>query len=243
MALPTISGQSLVDDLIIRLEGYAAAYDATSLLSMVNEGKDAVWGVLRTLDEDYFVVSSQATTSTDDDYFAPLTTTVREVNLPNNCREVRMIEVTTPGFEDLEFSFRRLSDPEFELERKLATIAGSGSGRQQHSKYLYTITGRRTLMLAQFIEAAVTAKLWYVRALDDLDLDGTLTEVLHPFHKAIVTFALERATLSLQDEQLSDGWLRRWRDDVRMLALVAAPRDSSGPEYVTEWDGSAEEDG
>ena len=238
MALGTISGQSLVDDLITRLDSFASAYDATSLLSFINEGKDEVWKVLRTLDEDYFVAGSQAATSTDDDYFAGFSRSSREVNLPNNCREVRFIEVTTAGYEDLDFEFRRLSDPEFQVERKLATIAGSGSGRQQHAKYLYTIIGRRTLMLAQFLEAAVTAKIWFVRALDDLDLDSTLTEILHPFHKSIVTFALERATLALQEEQLSDEWLRRWRDDVRTLGLTAAPRDSSGPEFVSDWDGS-----
>ena len=235
MTLPTISGQSLIDSLQTRLGAFASAFDAADMLEFINEAKDSVWSVLRTLDEDYFVASSQASTSTDDDYFAAFTTSSREVNLPNNCREVRFIEVTTSGYEDLEFEFRRLSDPEFQVERKLATLAGSGSGTQQHAKYLYTILGRRTLMLAQYLEAAVTAKIWYVKALDDLDVDSTLTEILHPFHKKIVTYALERATLALQEEQLSDEWLRRWKDDVRELALSAAPRDSSGPEFVTDW--------
>jgi hypothetical protein len=238
MALPTVSGQSLMDELTIRLGGYAAAFSVDELLSFVNEAKDAVYGVLRTLDEDYFVIPSQVATSTDDDYFAALTTTAREFDLPNGCREVRAIEVITAGYEDVPFEFRNLSDPDFQAERRSGAIAGAGSGRQLSDVYLFTVLGRRTLQLAAYPESAFTVKLWFVKALDDLTPSDTLTDILHPFTKKISSYATERATLSLQDEQLSNEWLKRWRMDVQELALTAAPRVSTSPEFVSDWDGA-----
>lgn len=237
MSLPVISGQTLIDMFYARVGGYGAAFTVNEILDFLNEAKDELWGVLRTLDEDYFVAGSQASTSTDDDYFAALTTSSREVNLPNNCREVRSIEVTTAGYEDWVFEWRNLSDPEFQAERRAATSAGAGCGRQLTDTFFYTILGRRTLMLATYPDAAVTAKIWYVKALDDFDVDDEITDILHPFSKKLVSFAAERGILSLQDEQLSEEWRKRWKEDVQAIALVAAPRSSTNAEFVTDWEG------
>jgi len=233
----TVTGQSLHDDLIIRLGGYQNAFDANSLLSFINEGHAEVWAILKTLDDDYFVEDSQATTSTDDDYLAALTTATREYNLPANVRDIRLIEVTLPaGYEEIRFEYRKMSDPEFIAARKFAAAQGAGTGTQD-GVYFYTIVGKRTLMLAQYPEAAFTLKIWYVRSLDDIDFVTEVSEILHPYSKKIVTFALERALKTLQDEALSREWLDAWRSDVTTLVMAATPRDTSGPRFIYLYEG------
>ena len=233
----TVSGQSLHDDLIVRLGGYQNAFDSSSLLSFINEGHAEVWAILKTLDDEYFVEDTQTADSSADDYMAALTTSAREFNLPANVREVRLIEVTAPsGFEHVRFEYRKQSDPEFREARALATAQGAGSGTPT-AIYYYTILGKRTLQLASYPEAAFTLKIWYVRSLDDIDFDDVVDEILHPYTKKIVTFALERALKTLQDETLSREWLEAWRDDIRTLVMAATPRDSSGPRFIAEYFG------
>ena len=234
MALPVVYGQTLVDELEIRLGGLSNAFTLEEQLSFLNEGKDAVWGVLYSLDLDFAGEDSQAVTSGDDDYFADLTTTAREYNLPLNCREIRFIECTTDGYEYLQFDQKHISDREFQNARRVATDQGS-SAESFSDTLLYTVFGRRTLMFAQYPPAAIRVKIWYIKALDDLDIASELTDIIHPFWRKIVDYAAERATLSLSEKQLSREWMDRWRGDVRELAISSGPRASTAPNFIEDY--------
>src|SRR5712664_582190 len=107
MSNPQVTGQDLLDAMRIQLGGLSNAFDTDKQLYFINEGKNEVWAVIRSLDLDYFADASQDTDTTKDDFFVDLSTTVREYSLPKNCREVRAIECTTAGFTDRIFEFRK----------------------------------------------------------------------------------------------------------------------------------------
>ena len=231
----TVTGQVIYDEVIIRLGGLSNAFGVNDITSFMSDGLGEVWAVLRSLENDYFMEDTQTATSTADDYFAALTTSTREYDLPTNCREIRAMEVTTTGYETTVFEYRPFSDEEFQQERRQATADGAGSGTRI-GKYLFTVVGMKKLILAQFLEAAMTVKVWYVKSLDELTTDTVLTEVVHPFWRKIVDYAVERATLSVREETLSDRWLTRWREDVKTLALSAGPRVTTGPLFIQEYE-------
>lgn len=229
MSNPVTTGQDLIDSLRIRLGGLANAFTVDKYLSLLNDGVAEVWSVVRSLDLDYFAAFSQPTTSADDNYFVDLTSTVREYDLPKNCRELRAIECLTVGFEDKRFEFRRFDDPEFQSVRRVSTAGGSGTA----ATYVYTVFGNQ-FMLAQFPEATLRLKLWYIKSIDEIDIN-TIPDILFPFNKKIVDYAAERATLSSQNESMSQAWMIEWKDDVKTLAMSTGSRSSTNATFVSDY--------
>lgn len=232
MSNPTTTGQDLIDSLRIRLGGLANAFTVDKCLSLLNDGVTEVWSVIRSLDGDYFGASSQDTTSANDDFFLDLSATVREYDLPKNCRELRAIECLAVGFEDRVFQFRRFDDPEFQAARRFST-AGGASASSSIANYLYTIFGNQFL-LAQFPEATLKLKLWYIKSIDEIDTTA-IPEILFPFNKKIVDYAAERAMLSTQNESLSQAWMVEWKDDVRTLAMSTGSRTSTNATFASDY--------
>ena len=237
MANPQIFGQTLHESLVVKLGGLSNAFDTNELLDFLNQSKDAVWSVLRSLGQEYFVDQTQAATSTADDFFQVLSTTVREYDLPPNTRELRMIECTTEGYKHLKFEQRSMSDRDFVEARNWASVQSSATGTGYSGTYLYAVVGRRKLMFAQFPEAALTLQIWRVVALDDLSLETELTEILHPFWRAIVDFAAMLANLSLTRTDMDAAWQNQWQLDVRLIAGSAVPRASTAPVFIDDYEG------
>ena len=238
-AMPVVSAQSLFDALNARIGGYSNAFDTDELISFLNEGMHEVWKELKNLERGYFVVSTQATDNTLSTYFAALTTTTREFSLPTDCRQIKSISVTSPsGYEHVDFVRRSVSSDEFKEAERDATAQGS-SANAGTDEYIYDILDEKTLVLAQFPEAAFVLKIRYVYALPDLNIGGAtvgdggiLTAIIHPWHFAILSFAAKKAVLAKQNETMAEEWRREWREAVISVAMGAARRDST-PQYVT----------
>lgn len=235
MSTPILSGQDLIDALRIRLGGLSNAFTVEELMSFVQDGVQETWGVLKSLGHDYFGDSTQTSDSTQEDYGIALTTPVREYPLPANCREVRFIECTTVGFEGRTFEFRDFSSQDFQDARRAAS--SSITSQVATEVYFYTIFGDNQFILAQFPEAALTIKLWYIKSLDLITIDGELPSILHPFNLKIVDFALERAQLSARDGDMAMAWKEAWKEDVRMLVLTSGERESTNPIFITDFTG------
>lgn len=231
----TYNGQDLVDLTVGRLSGYGNAVNPEDVLSAVNEGKDEVWAVLKNLEDEYFVTPSQTSDSTLDTYFASLTTSAREYDLPADFKEIRFIECTTVGYEDLKFTYRKLSDPDFQGARKAATADGVSSTPQ--SEYLYAIVAKGTFMLANYPEVALSLKLWYVRGLQDLETDTPLTEIISPYVKKIADFAAKKIMLGLKDPEQFAAWKQEWKDSIMTLTTSASPRNQADAEFVQDFTG------
>lgn len=229
----TYVGSDLVALTSEHLSGYANAVDPEDILSAVNEGKDEVWAILKNLEDDYFVISSQTSDSSLDTYFAALNTSTREYALPNDFKEIRFIECTTVGYEGLKFTFRKLSDPGFQSARKAATADGVSSAPS--SEYLYTIVGAGTLMLANYPEIALTLKLWYVHGLNDLETDTPVVEIISPYVKKIADFAAKKLMIGLQDPEQFAAWKQEWSASVMTITTSASPRNQADPEFAQDF--------
>lgn len=226
----------MLDSLRIRLGALSNAFTPDQYLEFLNDGVQEVWSVLRSLDLDYFADVSQTTDPTADDFEAVFTTAVREYELPKNCRELRAIEVTTVGFENRVFEYRKFSDSVFQQARREATASGPGSNAFLLNSYYYTVFGTQ-LILAQYPEVALTARLWYIAAIDDINID-TIPDILFPFNRKIVDFAAERAFLSTQNVEMSQAWMMSWKESVKVLAMTAGSRSSTNAIFITDYEGS-----
>ena len=236
----TVNGQYLLDEVKIRLASLANAYTVDMQLSFINEGIAEVWAVLKSLDLDYFTDSTQDTLTSSDDYFVDLNTSQREYDLPPNCRELRFIECLTSGFQDRIFEYRKLDDPIFQAARREATAQGPDSPSDSGAvigNYYYTVFGTQ-LMLAQYPETSLQVKLWYIKSLSDItDITVPLSDMLFPFSKKIIDYAVERVMLTSQNIPLGEAWLASWKESVKTLAMSAGLRSSTNPIFVADYTG------
>ena len=97
---------------------------------------------------------------------------------------------------------------------------------------LYGVKSR----LAQFPEAVMQLKLWYIKAIDDVDITG-VPEILFPFNKKIVDYAAKKAVLSTRNLDMTMAWKSEWQESVKMLAMTVGARESTNPTFVTDFTG------
>lgn len=228
MAVDSMVGQDLINEANARLAGYQNGVDPEALLSYLNEGKDELWALLKNLNEEYFVTSSQNTDNTQLNYFADLTIANRLYTLPGDLREIKFIEVATVGFTELQFKYRDMTDSEFRSARRDAT---SETGSTSVCEILYTIVGKDQMVLAQF-PPAIALTLWYVRSLPDFEVDQPVDEILFPYVKKIASYACQRAMLGLQDTAQFSAWVASWKQDCVTVTNSAAGRNQSDPIFV-----------
>lgn len=234
MGITQVNATDLINLTQDKLSGYQNTVDSRQLLSFINEGKDAIWEVLKANNDDFFTTFSQATVPDTDNYFAPLQTGVREYDLPDDFREIRFIECTTSGYEMTKWEYRKPSDPAFREARKGATAGGvvpSGNGLT----CLYTFVGDQ-LVLADYLPTSLTVILWYTAGLADLEYGDILPPILFPFSKAIASFACKAVMLN-EDEGKFAAWKQEWKDNVISTSQNSAPRDQSDPIFVQDFEG------
>lgn len=227
-----VNYSQLISDVNDRLAGLANAFTATQLKGFINEGKDELWKALVGNTDDYFLQST-TTTAAQSNTFAALSTSVREYTLPADCLRPRFIEVLSPaGYESVQFLYRKIHHPDFADQRRASTASGSTGSSSSFSflgdVYFYTITGKNTLMLARYPSVALVLKVWYVRALPDLDSGSNLDETVAPFRSDITNFAVKRA----QSIKAGDGagfalWQGEWVKGIIATVSAAGPRSET----------------
>lgn len=227
MSHPKINGQYLLDLTRSQMGGYGNAFEAKDLLNYINEGKDAVWAILKATREDYIMGSSQNTDDTKDNYFADLTTTTREFVLPADLIQLKMIEVLTSGFNEVEFEQQDMASEEFKEARRSNVGSSPGGSRTTYFFDIIVLNGDNTLILAQFPETNFNLKLWYVRSIPYIDVSSPVDGVLYPYAVKIAAFAAKRAMLPLQDKAMWVAWQKEWEDDARRIEVSAQLRDIS----------------
>lgn len=226
-----INGQDLIDLTNARLAGYANAVSQDDLLGFLCQAKDQVWGILKEQDEEYFLTFSQATTSTNPYYFAPLNTTTREYDLPDDFQEIKFIEVLTQGFADLKFVYRDATQEDFRSARRGANA--NNTPLSNPDTMLYTIIGKGKFVLADYPPATLNLQLWYTRLIPDFEAADTIDEILFPFSKLLADFAAKRIMLATQDPTQFAAWSEAWREDVIAIAQGSGPRNQSDPTFVS----------
>jgi len=226
-------GQEVIDECNNKLLGYAGSVPDEVLLSYLNEGKDAVWGILKEAKQGHLETPSQFIDSAKLNYFGPIIPGTREYDLPADFRDMEFIECMTPGFEDTKFTYLRQNNPRYQEARKAATAGGSSSSISQ---FYYAILGNRTISFAQYLVNSLNLVLWYSRAIADIDPDEPIDGVIMPYPRLIATYGAKRATLGLQDLALFDRWKEEWKEQILGAAASAGERQDADPEFVIDGD-------
>lgn len=231
MATPTLTGQDLYTLALNNLGGYSNSVSSDQLIAYLNRGKDAVWAILKANNDEYFLAMSQATNSSNDYYFGPLDPTLRQYTLPDDLREIKFIEVTTPNYTETEFVYRNATDPEYRAARRGSTTTPANSSSA--SRFLYTIVDKDQFVMADFPPVALTLTLWYIRALPDFELGDTVDEILFPFNKLIAEYAAKRAMT--KDAAQFNIWAAEWKSSVIEASQGSGPRNESDPVFVQDF--------
>lgn len=230
-----LTGQELVNGALSRLGGYANAIPPEDMLDFINEGKNELWSYLKGLRADYFGAFSQSTTSTDDDYFPNLTPSTREYELPLACREVKTIEVLTPGYETVQFEHADMSSPQFKDARTEANASGSGAGGTGGPVVYYWDVFGTKFVLAQYPETTMAVKLGYIEAIPDIELGEAASKFLFPFLGKLKNFGAKRATLGLRDMGLFEAWKSEWKNDLQVVLAGASERQIADAQFAEEF--------
>lgn len=239
----SMTGQDLIDGTNSRLSGYQNAVDSDGLLSFLNEAKDEVWAVLKNLHTEYFETSTQNTTPSATNFFPlasdgsslpnnTLQPTVRQYKLPGDLREIKFIEVISKGYEQVVFTYRGIDSDDFRTARRSSNV---DSTLTPSIEYFYTISGKDQFVMAQYPEYPFQITLWYVRSLIDFTATDTIDEILFPYSKKMMDYAVKKAMLSLQDPGQFDRWTMQWKEDLKMIETSASPRNQADAEYVQDF--------
>ncbi len=227
MSHPKINGQYLINLTRAQLGGYANAFEAEDLLDYINEGKDAVWAILKATREDYVMGASQNTDNTKDNYFADLITTAREFTLPADLIQLKMIEVITSGFNEVEFEQQDMASEEFKEARRSNVGSSPGGSRTTYFFDIIVLNGVNTFILAQFPETTFALRLFYIRSIPYIDVNDEADGIIFPYSVQIATFAAKRAMLPLQDKAMRLAWQDEWAEAARRIEVSAELRDIS----------------
>lgn len=226
--------QELIDLANARLSGYQNAVDPQALDSFLNEGKDEVWAILKNLDKEYFMQKSQYTDAAAAHYFGPLQTNQREYDLPSDLRSIEFIECVTSGYENLAFVYQEINSETFKEVRRASLPAPSNVNQLS---YLYTEVGKDQFVLAQFPAVSLQLVIWYIRDLSDYEPDGVVDDLIFPYVKKIVSFAIQRIMLSVQDPVQFQMWSAAWKEDIKNIAQGASDRNDADPLFVDDFVG------
>lgn len=233
MAETALTGQDLIDLTSIRLGGYSNFPSPDALMSFLNEAKDEVWGVLKSLNADFFIQSTQTVDNTQVNFFGPLTPNQRMYTLPEDFREMHLFVVLDSAFAQTKFTYKKMTDRDFQEAYKAANV---DSTLTPTVEYFYTIIGKDQLLLAQFPETTFSSpQLFYVRNILDFEINDQVDQVVLPFSKKIADYAAMRVMLSAQDQSQFEEWRQVWKDDVLGIATSAGPRNQADPEFVDDF--------
>lgn len=233
MAETALTGQDLIDLTTARLAGYGNYPVTDVIMSFLNEAKDEVWGVLKTLNADYFMQVTQAADNTQLNYFGPMNPSTRLYTLPPDFREIHLFVVLDSAYAQVKFTYKKMTDKDFSDAYKEANV---DSTITPTAEYFYTIYGKNNLLLAQFPEITFNQpQLYYVRNILDFEVNDPVDEILLPYSKKIADYAAMRIMLSAQDQEQFEEWRKVWKDDILLIASGAGPRNQSDPEFVDDF--------
>ena len=174
-------------------EATASYWSDDQLNRIVDRCKDRVWSEVKRLKDDYFMLNRTSLDGTltilTESYAATsfqIVAGTREYTLPFDVSEVKLIEVTTSGYETVRFVHRDLASWEMRGLRELTENQSPGT-------VYFDLVGERTLTIAPKLDTTLDLRLWYVPILDDLAADTDKLQMPHPLYIAVEEFATARA--------------------------------------------------
>lgn len=200
-------------------ESSVAFWTEAQLTRFINRAKDRVWTEARALKEDYFLVTRTSTdgslTILGETYAATgfqIVAGTRDYTLPPDFAEMKLIEVTTSGYETTVFVYRDLTQPDM---RRMLTLTDN----QSPATFFFDLIGERTMRIAPKSDTTLDLRITYVRILADLSAETDALEMPHPLYKAVEEYATANA-LKMDRNPNAAAWEASGRSTV--LTMVGS---------------------
>lgn len=210
-----------------------AFWTNAQLLRFINRAKNRVWNEAKKLKADYFDVTRTSTdgslTILGETYAATgfqIVAGTRDYTLPPDFSEMRLIEVTTSGYEHVRFTYLPLTHPTFRAMLRV-------TDNQAPSEFYYTIVGERTLRITPFSDTTLNLRITYTPVIADLAADTDTLEMPWPLPDAVEAFATATAMVMDRDPNAA-VWEQRGRAIVADM-FGAHARQSQDPEFVQDF--------
>lgn len=179
-------------------ESTASFWTDAQLYRYISTAKDRVWNEVRKLKKDYFAVTRTSAdgslTILGESYSASdLAVTVggTSITLPHDFATLKLIQVTTSGYESVRFERRALNHPDMRAALEITDNVNP-------STLYFEIIGERTLRYAPKSLVALATTFTYIQTFADIDEASDELTMPHPFYLAVVEYAI--ASAMLQDD-------------------------------------------
>lgn len=196
-------------------------YPEPLLVMAANEGKNELVKIIQQAHEGFF---QKETTGTIPIAAAPNSS---DIILPEYFSELRQIEITDSGYEDIGFVYKNQSDPRF-----IQALIDGGSFSNGQGMFYYDFVGRSIMRLSPGSDVALNYKIKYMEPVYDLTLPTSAPAEIPPQHyDFIVTWIICECFRSSGDARLEayERKLGLQRDSV--VAEVNA-RQTREPQFV-----------
>lgn len=179
-------------------ESTAAFWTDAQLNRYINRAKDRVWNEVRKLKKDYFMVTRTAADGALTilgESFTASTLAVSaggtSITLPQDFATMKLIQVTTSGYESVRFLHRDLAHPDMRAALEVTS-------QQTPDTFYFALIAERTLRYAPLSNTALTLSMSYIQRFADLSADADELTMPHPFYLAVEEYAI--ASAMLQDD-------------------------------------------
>lgn len=180
-------------------ESSSSFWTDAQLGRFITRAKDRVWNEVRKLNDDYFMVTRTAADGALTilgESFTASTLAVSvggtSITLPPDFAEMKLILVTTTGYEDVRFEYRDLTHPDMRAAMEVV-------GNQTPGVFYFDIIAERTLRYAPKSSVALDLSITYVQRFADLSADDDEMTMPYPFYLAVEEYATSTAMLMDRD--------------------------------------------
>src|SRR4030042_3890584 len=176
------------------------------IIFALNEGKDELVKIIRDAKESYFEDTATGTIS------STISPNASTITLPSDFAQLRMINITNSGLEDVAFQKMSQSDPRFQRALMDGGSFGGGMGI-----IFYDFSGKSTMVLSPGADIDLGYKMSYIKTVSDMTLPAdTPTEIPSEHHGFIVTWAICECMRKIADKRLQayESKLQYQRDTV-----------------------------
>lgn len=188
----------------------------------LNEGKDELVKIIREANENFFETASSGTIS------STTTPNASIITLPADFARLVNIKVTSTGYEDTTFQYRRQSDYRFQQALLDGGSFASGSGH-----FYYDFQGASTMLLAPGANIDLLYTMDYLQTVADMTLpEDTPSQIPAEHHGFIVTWATVECMRKIEDPRLSTYESKLEYQRTSVIAGVNT-RQAKEPVFVT----------
>lgn len=212
-------------------EASASFWSNADLLIYLNRAKDRVANEVRKLKDDFFTVTRTSGDGTltilSESYAASsfaIVAGTTTYTMPPDLLEMKLIEVTTSGYETVRFFHRDLTHPDMRAAMQITDNVSP-------SVIYFDLIAERTMRIAPKSDTALTLQITYVQSFGDLSADGDELTMPYPLYLAVEEYAT--ASAMMQDSNPNAAAHEARARQILEDFFGAHSRQTQDPEYAS----------